>query len=131
MRPVRVLVAVGAVCAVGQVGVADAWAFDDWAYSTCTSTTPPGPDGFDAVSSKCCADHGGTPTPTSYGMGCTANVVNPGPDYRPTIYMPTLPAAPGDDGDLTADELAKLPPLPPLPDAPPPDAPPPGMPPPG
>jgi hypothetical protein len=51
------------------------------------------------------------PTPTTYGIGCVAQVDNPAPDYRPTIYMPTRPAPPG-EGDAALDELDKLPQLP-------------------
>lgn len=112
----RVLTCLSALVVLGQLGIAPAAAFDDWAYSTCTATSGIAPGAnFDGVSSQCCVDHGGVPTPTSYGMGCAAPVADPAPDYRPVIYMPTLPAS---DGDLSADELLKQPPLPGMPPAP-------------
>ena len=86
--------------------------FDELGYSTCTLTTVPGPDqNFDDVATACCVDHAGVPAATTYGIGCVAQVDNPPPDYRPTIFMPTRPAPPGED-DAALDELEKLPPLP-------------------
>jgi hypothetical protein len=106
------------LCAPGSAFASPA--FDEQGYSLCTATSGVGPDGdLDAVATKCCADHGGIPTPSRYGMGCVAQVDNPPEDYRPTIIMPTWPH-PGDDLDDPAmDELAKQPPLPPPPGPPP------------
>ncbi|WP_319456700.1 MULTISPECIES: hypothetical protein [unclassified Mycobacterium] len=113
----RAVAAALALVAVGATGgVAHASPnFDDFGYSTCTATTVPGPDQtFDDVATACCVNHAGVPAATTYGIGCVAQVDNPPPDYRPTIFMPTRPGPPG-EGDATLDELDKLPPLPPLP----------------
>ncbi|QEM43586.1 hypothetical protein [Mycolicibacterium grossiae] len=100
------------VAGLGQLGIATASAFDDVAFSTCTSTAVPPPDAnYDAIATSCCVDQAGTPTLTTYGIGCVAAVVNPAPDYRPVIYMPTRPAPP-EEGDGALDELMKQPPLP-------------------
>jgi hypothetical protein len=105
------------MCAAGAPGLAHASpTFDEQGYSACTATTNPGPDqDVDAVTTKCCATHGGIPTGTTYGMGCVAQVDNPPEDYRPTIYMPTRPSPPGEGDDPAFDELEKQPPLPPPP----------------
>jgi hypothetical protein len=90
--------------------------FDEQGYTTCTETTPVGSDQeMDAVATKCCANHGGIPTPSRYGMGCVAQVDNPPEDYRPTIIMPTWPGPPAEGDDPALDELEKQPPLPPPP----------------
>lgn len=103
-----------AMCTAGVPWRADASpTFDDPGYSACTATTMPGPDqDVDAVTARCCVQHGGIPTDTTYGMGCVAQVDNPAEDYRPTIYMPTRPSPPGEGDDPALDELAKQPPLP-------------------
>jgi hypothetical protein len=117
---VRCLAATGVLLAVAAPALAHASPpFDEQGYSLCTATTLPGPDrDSDAITTKCCADHGGVPTGTTYGVGCIAQVDNPPEDYRPTIYMPTRPAPPGEGDDPAFDELEKQPPLP----APPPPA---------
>jgi hypothetical protein len=105
------LVAVGATGGIAHASPT----FDELGYSTCTATTVPGPDQtFDDVATACCVSHAGVPAATTFGIGCVAQVDNPPPDYRPTIFMPTRPGPPG-EGDATLDELDKLPPLPPLP----------------
>lgn len=105
-----------AVGLVGQAGTA--WAeppgvpvFDEVGYSTCTAVAPAPVLDRDAVATTCCVDNGGVPFGTRYGVGCVKQVVDPEPDYRPTIYMPTWPSEIGPD-DAALDELAKLPPLP-------------------
>lgn len=94
----RVSVAVFGVmlCAAAPAAVANA-AFDADAFALCTSTSP-NPEGnldaayFDAVVTTCCLDQGGTPTPSSYGLGCVGPIPDPAPvDYRPLIVMPTPP----------------------------------------
>lgn len=112
-RPIVAAATFVAVCAAGQSAIAPASAaFDVQGYETCTSTTAPGPDqNFDAVATTCCVDNAGVPADTRYGVGCVAPVENPSEDYRPTIFMPSRPAPPGED-DLNYDELMKLPPLP-------------------
>jgi hypothetical protein len=113
----RALAATVALLAVGTPGLAQASpTFDEQGYSTCTATTIPGPDqNMDTIATTCCVDHGGTPTGTTYGMGCVAQVDNPPEDYRPTIYMPTRPSPPEEGDDPALDELEKQPPLPPPP----------------
>ncbi|MDT7754684.1 MAG: hypothetical protein QOH27_582 [Mycobacterium sp.] len=113
----RALAATVALLAVGTPRLAQASpTFDEQGYSTCTATTIPGPDqNMDTIATTCCVDHGGTPTGTTYGMGCAAQVDNPPEDYRPTIYMPTRPSPPEEGDDPALDELEKQPPLPPPP----------------
>ena len=111
----RALAAAVVLSAVVAPGLARASpTFDEQGYSTCTAATAiPGPDqNMDAIATTCCVDHGGTPTGTTYGMGCVAQVDNPPEDYRPTIYMPTRPSPPGEGDDPALDELEKQPPLP-------------------
>src|SRR6478609_8123518 len=112
-RRIALAVALAMVSVGAGGGIAQASpTFDDFGYSTCTATTAPGPDqNFDDVTTACCVQHAGVPTPTTYGIGCVAQVDNPAPDYRPTIYLPSRPAPPG-EGDAALDELDKLPPLP-------------------
>ena len=85
-----------AACILAPAALATA-AFDDDAFARCTMTSP-NPDGnFDAVVTTCCLDQGGTPTPSSYGLGCVGPVPDPVPvDYRPLIVMPTPPLGPED-----------------------------------
>lgn len=97
-------------CVAGSAAVANA-AFDADVFALCTSTSP-NPDGnFDAVVTTCCLDQGGTPTPSSYGLGCVGAVPDPMPvDYRPLIVMPTPPLGPdGMADDVIVDELIPLP----------------------
>jgi hypothetical protein len=117
MRIRMLLIAVAAAGAVATAAPADAApVFDEPGYSTCTATTPPGPDGnVDTVVNTCCANHGGVPEPTRFGMGCAAAAPDTAdPDYRPTIVLPMRsdPNLP-DESDL--EELEKQPPLPPPP----------------
>jgi hypothetical protein len=95
-----------ATSGVGQAGIANAApaTFDDAGYSACTATNVPGPgQDFDGVVTACCLQYAGIPTPTAYGMGCTAGPSDNMPaDYRPTILLPTrpMPDSPLSDGDL-------------------------------
>lgn len=108
----RVVAAAMGVAALfaGSSAVASA-AFDADVFALCTSTSP-NPDGnFDAVVTTCCLDQGGTPTPSSYGLGCVGAVPDPVPmDYRPLVVMPTPPlGADGMPDDVIVDELIPLP----------------------
>lgn len=95
-RSLAAAVAVVAVCAAGQAGIAPASAvFDEPGYTLCTATTTPAPDqNFDTVATACCVQNAGVPASTTYGVGCVAPVENPPADYRPTIVLPSRPTPP-------------------------------------